>query len=83
MVAAYKIIIEDNPNIDAVIEEMLAYRGFWSDVDADYLRDLALRRSDILQKVSETVSILENPAQILCKEKKCTVALPRSSEDGF
>lgn len=83
MVAVFQIIIEGNPNIDAVIEEMMTYRGFWSDVDAEYLRDLALRRSDILRKISETISRLETPAQIICKDRKCTVELPRSSGESF
>jgi hypothetical protein len=76
MVAAYKIIIEGNPNIGAVIEEMMAYQGFWSDVDAKYIRGLSLRRSDILQKIEEKIPQLEKPTQIICKDGKCTVALP-------
>lgn len=83
MVAAYKIIIEGNPNIDAVIEEMMTYRGFWSAIDSTYLRDLALRRSDILRKISEMISHLENPAQIICKDRKCTVDLPQSQGASF
>lgn len=78
MVAAYQIIIEGNPNIDALIEEMRAYQGVWSDVDAKYLRDLAKRRSDLLRKISKKISSLENPTQMICKDRKCTVDLPLS-----
>ncbi len=75
MVAAYKIIIDGNSDIGAVIDEMMAYQGFWSDVDAKYLRGLSLRRSDILQKINEKIARLEKPAQIICKDGKCTVGL--------
>ncbi len=75
MVAAYRIVIEGQPNIDAVIDEMMAYQGFWSEVDATYLRGLSLRRSDILKKIEEKISRLEKPAQIICQNGKCAVAL--------
>lgn len=78
MVAAYEIIIEGNPNTDAVVGEMMSYQGFWSDVDAEYLRDLALRRNDILRKISEKITQLEDPTRIICKDRQCTVEIPRS-----
>jgi protein tyrosine/serine phosphatase len=75
MVAAYRIIIEGHANIDTVIDEMRTYQGFWSEVDAKYLRGLALRRSDILKKIQEITSSLEKPSHIICADGKCTVAL--------
>ncbi len=75
MVAAYRIIIEGNPNINAVIQEMMTYQGFWSGVDAQYIRGLTLRRSAILQKVKEKIPGLETPAQIICQEGQCAVDL--------
>lgn len=83
MVAAYQIIIEGNPDIDAVIEEMMTYQGFWSDVDAKYLRALALRRSDILRKISEMISRLEDPVQITCKDRKCTIGISRNPGESL
>lgn len=83
MAAAYKIIIEGNPDIDAVIEEMLSYQGFWSDLNAEYLRDLAARRSDLLRKTRARIAGLENPARIICKDRKCTIDLPRSQGGRF
>ena len=75
MIAAYRIIVEGNPDIDAVIEEMETYQGFWSDVDAKYIKGLSLRRTDILRRMKEKILGLENPARIICKEKRCSVDL--------
>jgi len=75
MVAAYRIFVEGNPDIDAVIEEMKTYQGFWSDVDAKYIRRLSLQRSDIQQKIKEKISRLEKPTQIICKDGTCGVDL--------
>lgn len=75
MVAAFRIVIEGRQDTEAVVEEMRAYQGVWSDTDAKYLRGLALRRSTILQKVKERISRLEKPTQIICQVSKCTVDL--------
>jgi protein tyrosine phosphatase len=83
MVAAYQIIIEAHPDVDAVIEEMMNYQGFWSDLDAAYLRNLALRRSEVLRKIGEKISRLEDPAQIICQDRKCTFAHPGNSGTSF
>lgn len=75
MVAAFRIIIEGRQDTEAVIEEMRAYQGLFSDVDAKYLQGLALRHSAILQKVKEKIPRLEKPTQIICQEGKCAVEL--------
>ncbi|CAG1769593.1 tyrosine-protein phosphatase SIW14 [uncultured bacterium] len=54
MIAAYKIILQEQYNlvqVQAIIKEMQAYDGFWSDATSDYIQDLAKRHADIQQKV--------------------------------
>ena len=71
MVAAYKIIIEGNTNIHSVIDEMYSYQGFWSPLDAHYIRGLSDRRNEILQKVEDKKPTLEKPTQIICTNREC------------
>lgn len=75
MVAAFRLIVEGRQDTGAVIEEMRDYQGFFSDVDAEYLRGLALRRSVILHKVKEKISRLENPTRIICQDGKCAAEI--------
>ena len=72
MVAAYKIILEGKMSTDemnAVLDEMQSYKGFWSDSTTTYIKGLSLRRDEIIKKVKAFK--LEPPAQIICNNGKC------------
>ena len=72
MVAAYKIILEGKMSTDemnAVLDEMQSYKGFWSDATTKYIKGLSLRRNEIIQKVKAFK--LEHPTQIICNNRKC------------
>lgn len=76
MVAAYKIIIEgqtSDAGIAAVVDEMRSYKGFWSDSTTRYIKGLALRRDEIMQKVNAFVA--EQPTGIICDKGKCESGL--------
>ena len=79
MVAAYKIILEGKMSADemnAVLDEMQSYKGFWSDSTTKYIKGLSLRRNEIVRKVKAFK--LERPAQIFCNNGKC-VSNPKHS----
>jgi protein tyrosine phosphatase len=72
MVAAYKIIIENQTStsdIAAVLEDMQSYKGFWSGSTTQYIKGLAQRRDEIMQKVNQYT--LEQPALIRCSNGRC------------
>lgn len=71
MVAAYKIIIDGETNIDMVIEEMRSYHGIWADLDSQYIRELSYRRDKIFQRVKAKLSTVEKGIQIVCEKGKC------------
>jgi protein tyrosine/serine phosphatase len=73
MVAAYKIILENQNSpteIATILNEMQSYNGVWSDTTTKYIKELILRRDEILKRV-KTFTI-EQPIQIMCKNGKCT-----------
>lgn len=72
MVAAYKIILDGQTSPDeiaAVLNEMQSYKGVWSEATTKYIKDLSLRRNEILQKVN--AFIVEQPTQVICKNGNC------------
>lgn len=72
MVAAYKIILGGQTSPDelaAVLNEMQSYKGVWSEATTKYIKDLSLRRNEILQKVN--AFIVEQPTQVICKKGSC------------
>ena len=76
MVAAYKIIIDGQNSpaeIEAVLKEMQSYKGVWSTSTAEYIKELSLRRNEILKKVKAFP--IEQPAHVICKNGKCTSAI--------
>ena len=68
MIAAYKIILEDQ-NKDAVLHEMQSYQGLWSNAMTEYIQSLSLRREEMLQKVKAFK--VERPQKIICKQGNC------------
>jgi len=44
-VAAYRIIDKNDP-VDAVVADMLSYKGLWAEADERYIRGLAARRAE-------------------------------------
>ncbi|MDP3009573.1 MAG: dual specificity protein phosphatase family protein [Methylococcales bacterium] len=68
MIAAYKIILQ-NQEVTAVVNEMQSYKGFWSEATTKYIKDLALRRTEILSKVN--VYKVETPTHIICDNGNC------------
>lgn len=64
MVAAYKIIIDGETNIDMVIEEMRSYQGIWSDWDSKYILALSHRRDEIFQRVNAEISTLKGAPKL-------------------
>jgi len=75
MVAAYKIVIENNTSdadITDIISEMQSYKGFWSDATTRYIKGLAQRRDEIIRAVDAYE--LESPTTIGCHGGKCESA---------
>lgn len=51
MIAAYRVIVE-GAGVEAAVEEMGRYCGYWFDADAKYIRGLVPgRREEILRNV--------------------------------
>ena len=72
MVAAFKIILDgktSDAEVAAVINEMRSYKGVWNEFTTEYIKNLSLRRSDILERVK--VYTLEKPIEISCNDGKC------------
>ena len=70
MVAAYRIF--DGADIEATILEMEKYGGFWSKLDADYIRTLTpQRRAAIEIRVGKLMPKVKRNALIACSGGKC------------
>lgn len=72
MIAAYKIILQNQTSptqMDAVLNEMQSYKGFWSAATTKYIKGLSLRRDEILRRVN--AFIVEHPTKIVCDNGKC------------
>ncbi|MDD2853427.1 MAG: dual specificity protein phosphatase family protein [Desulfuromonadaceae bacterium] len=73
MVAAYRVIIEDVAEEQA-IEEMKLYQGVWFNADASYIRGLtAIRREEVRQKVTVWLTKLHQDARVQCSNGRCVV----------
>ena len=68
MIAAYKVILQ-NQEITAVVNEMQSYKGFWSEATSKYIKDLALRRTEILSKMNAYK--VDPPTHIICDNVSC------------
>jgi protein tyrosine phosphatase (PTP) superfamily phosphohydrolase (DUF442 family) len=73
MVAAYKLILQGEKNIDAVIDEMKNFKGFWSSADAKYLRTVAARRDEFVQRVKAAVAARDLNTKLACAPGACSV----------
>lgn len=74
MVAAYRVLIEDVSDEEA-IAEMKRYRGRWFEADATYIRGLSpQRREEIRRKIAEWTPKLKRNAQVVCESGTCTVS---------
>lgn len=71
MVAAFRIVQEGKTNVEQVIDEMKSYGGAWAGPNSRYIRGLASRREEILQKVALRIPTLEAPATVLCRNGSC------------
>lgn len=70
MVAAYKVF--NGADIEETILKMERYGGFWSKLDADYIRTLTLqRRAAIEERVSDLMLKVKRSAKIVCSGGKC------------
>jgi protein tyrosine phosphatase (PTP) superfamily phosphohydrolase (DUF442 family) len=78
MVAAYQVIAEgkDSPQqIEAVIADMKAYRGFWFRADAAYIRGLTAARRDRIRRLAADMVFRVKPeAQVHCLAGRCRVS---------
>lgn len=73
MVAAYRIIEEGLP-VEAAIEEMGRYNGFWFQLDARYLRDMATERlAQVKALADRKQQMLQRTARFDCGEKGCVL----------
>jgi protein tyrosine/serine phosphatase len=73
MVAAYRVLIEDVSDEEA-IEEMGRYQEWWFKADAKYIRALSKRREEIRHKVMEWIPKLKKDAQVVCANGTCVVS---------
>lgn len=70
VVAAYKVF--GGADIEETILEMEKYGGFWSKLDAAYIRTLTLqRRRAIEERVSDLMPTVKRSAKIVCSGGKC------------
>jgi protein tyrosine phosphatase len=74
MVAAYRMIMEDVSDEEA-IAEMKRFRGLWFEAGARYLRRLSSqRREEIRRRIMEWIPKLKRNAQVVCEEGTCAVS---------
>lgn len=75
MVAAYRVIVEGEGKdgaIDAAIDEMASYQGFWFETDARYIRSLTpQRRAAIREQAEQWVPKLREEARFICEQGEC------------
>lgn len=75
MVAAYRVIVGGEGNdaaIDAAIDEMASYQGFWFETDAKYIRGLTpQRRAAIRKQAEQWLPRLKQDARFLCEHGEC------------
>ena len=70
MVAAYRIF--NGADIESAILEMEKYGGFWSKLDADYIRTLTpQRRAAIEMRISDLMPKVKRNARIMCSGGRC------------
>lgn len=70
MVAAYKVF--DGADIEETILEMERYGGFWSKLDADYIRTLTPQRRAMIEKrIADWIPRVKRSARILCTAGRC------------
>ena len=73
MVAAYRIIEEGMP-VEAAIEEMGRYNGFWFQQDAEYLRSMAAERMAQVKALADRkLPGLRRAARFECGEQGCVL----------
>lgn len=73
MVAAYRIIEEGMP-VEAAIEEMGRYNGFWFQQDAEYLRGMAAERMAQVKALADRkLPGLRRAARFECGEQGCVL----------
>jgi Dual specificity phosphatase, catalytic domain len=72
MVAAYRVLVENVSEEDA-IDEMRRYRGPWSNIDTAYIRALFKRRDSMRQRVLEWIPRVGKHARVICAHGACTV----------
>lgn len=74
MVASWRVLVESMPVEDA-IAEMQKYDGIWFKQDAAYLRDLASKRRDKVEKlIREYAAHITPLAKLECSKSGCLIA---------
>ncbi|MBU0916726.1 MULTISPECIES: fused DSP-PTPase phosphatase/NAD kinase-like protein [Aquabacterium] len=73
MVAAYRII-EEGLSVEAAIDEMGRYNGFWFKQDAKYLREMAAGRLAQIKALADRKQhMLQRAARFDCGDKGCVL----------